>query len=88
VPDQHGAAVVLERELLELRQRQADVLPCGRPLATGVADAAVLEVPGRDTLLGQRDAHVPGVNQVVGRLPVAAVEHEGQRERPGAGRHA
>jgi hypothetical protein len=51
VPDQHSAAVVLERELLELRQRQADVLPRGRPLAAGIADATVLEVPGRDPLL-------------------------------------
>ena len=38
--------------------------------------------------VAERFAEVAGVDQVVGRLPVAAVQHERERERAVAGRDA
>src|SRR5207237_2445922 len=52
------------------------------PGAVDVAAASVLHVPGCDTGLAKRDAHVACVDQVVGRLPPAAVNDD--RERPEA----
>ena len=73
VADEDGAPVVLEGQPGEMLQRPLEVLACGRPGAAGNADAAVLEVPARYVRVGQGAAEVSGVDQVVRRLPVAAV---------------
>ena len=65
-----------------------DVVEGARPAAAGVAEAPVLDVPRRDAVGGEVDAQVPGMGQVVDRLPVAAVEHDDERERPAACRQA
>src|SRR4029077_6782470 len=75
VADEHGAAVVLEREPRKVRQCMLEVVARRRPAATGDTDAAVLEVPARDAGVDEGDAEMAGVDQVVRRLPVAAVKH-------------
>jgi hypothetical protein len=88
VADEHCAAVVGEGQLFEMRERSFEVF-CGRgPLAARHAEAAVLDVPAGDPGVAERFAEVAGVDQVVGRLPVAAVQDERERERALAWRDA
>ena len=51
-----------------------------RPL--DVASASILHVPGRDPGVAEGDAHVAGVDQVVRRLPGAAVDDDRERPQP------
>ena len=87
MPDENGGGS-LDGQLVEEREREGQILSRRGPAAVRDADAAVLEVPGRDPGVAERLAEVAGVDQVVGRLPVAAMEHERERERPFAGRNA
>ena len=84
--DEHGAAVVGEGQLVAVREGSFEVFGGGGPLAARDAEAAVLEVPAGDPGGAERFAEVAGVDQVVHRLPVAAVQHEHEREQPVAGR--
>ena len=86
--DQDGAAVVVEGQPVAVVERPLEVVRGGGPLPAGIADATVLEVPAGDPGGAQRLAEVAEVDQVVGRLPVAAVQHERERERPLAVRDA
>ena len=77
---------VAHRELGRELERTADVLDRRRPAAADVADAPVLDIPGRDPPRGEIDAEVPGVDQVPDCLPVAAVDDDEEREHPVARR--
>jgi hypothetical protein len=83
VADEHDSAV--SGQAIEVRQSQLDVLAGRRPAAARDADAAVLDVPGRDAVPGERDAEVAGVDQAVDRVPVAAVEDDRERRRLAGG---
>jgi hypothetical protein len=58
------------------------IVACTRPDPVDVAVAAVLDVPARDPGGRERLAHVAGVDQVVDRLPVAAVKYDGEGQEP------
>ena len=86
--DEHRAAVVGQGQSVAVGQRTFEVLRCRGPFAAGIAEPAVLEIPASDPGAAECLAEVTEVDQVVGRLPVAAVQHERERERPVAGRDA
>ena len=56
-----------------------DVLEGARPPSAGVAQAAVLEAPGRQPLGGERRTEAPDVIEAPGRLPAAPVDHHDDR---------
>ncbi len=76
-----------EIERVALRERaqkvepEPDVLERARVGASGVADAAVLEAPGRVAARGEVGAEMPDVLEVVARAPEAAVDHRHHRVR-------
>src|SRR5262249_44844208 len=72
-------------EIQDVGDAQVDVLLRSRPAASGIADPAVFEAPRRDSRLGQSDAQVPRMCEVVDRLPEAAVDYDDERKRPVSG---
>src|ERR671934_395859 len=85
MPDEHDPLRV-ERVL---RDELLDELDCGRDVVAGpgprsarVAAATVLEVPGRDPRVTERDAQMTRVDQVVHRLPRTAVDDDRERKQP------
>ena len=66
---------ILAGALLQVAPRDANIVKGGWPAAS-VANAAVFEIACGDTCLGQRCASVAGVDQVVLRPPVAAVNEQ------------
>src|SRR5207248_1140904 len=88
--EDHAVAIELVPLYQLLRELDAarDVVARARPVAADVPDAAVLDVPRGDAGLRERHAQVAGVHEVVGRLPGTSVDHDRERPRPVAARHA
>jgi hypothetical protein len=55
---------ILARELLQKLISGGDVLEAAGPASAGIAYAAVLEVPGRESRFGESGAQESGVNWV------------------------
>ena len=69
-------------ELAHVLGRRSHVVARGRPPTVDVADAAVLDVPGRDPGVAERHAEMARMDQVVHRLPRAPVHDDGKRRQP------
>jgi hypothetical protein len=73
-------------QLAHVLDRCRGVLEDGGPATPGVAKPAVLDIPGGDPVGGEVSTEVAGMDQVVDRLPVTAVDHHDERVRAAAGR--
>ena len=60
---------------------RANVFEGAWPTSAGIADAAILDVPGGNAFRGQRGAEVSAVGQIVLGAPVASVDGHHHRER-------
>ena len=71
---------VLHRERAHSVHRLHHVDERAGPLASGIAEAAVLDVPARDPVSRKVGAQMAGVRQVVDRLPIATMDIDDQRK--------
>src|SRR5690242_5630585 len=61
-----------------------DVFEATRPAAARIANPAVLQVPGRNSLGGKRSAEMAGMRQVILCAPKASMDVHGDRKWPTA----
>ncbi len=59
-----------------------DVFECAGPSTTGIADAPVFQVPGRNSLPGESGTQVPGVRKIVFGAPEASMDVDRNRKWP------
>jgi len=76
-----GVEVVALGNLWQVTIGIANVFKSAGPASAGVADAAVLDVPGGDAFGGQRGAQVSGVGEVILGTPEASVNIHNHRKR-------
>ena len=74
-----GVSAVLRRMLAGEVHSALHVIERARPAATGLADAAVFDIGGRESGRGEGRAHRSGMHQIVADAPEATVNHDGQR---------
>lgn len=58
-----------------------DVFECAGPSTTGIADAPVFQIPGRNSVSGERGTQVPGVRKIIFGAPEASMDVHHYRER-------
>jgi hypothetical protein len=72
---------MLSRDPGKVRGSRSNVVKRPGPSAARISDAPVFKAPGRNAIIGQRRAEMPGMLQIVTRPPIAAMNHNDGRMR-------